>query len=60
MSEDCLLQIATYFSDKLRAARQDQVQDGKILLTINNNVSVVPYFYILPKKDGQNRSLVAK
>ena len=35
MSEDCLLQIATYFSDKLRAARQDQVQDGKILLTIS-------------------------
>ena len=61
MSEDCLLQIATYFSDKLRAARQDQVQDGKILLTINNNVPVVvPYFYIFPKKDGQNRSLVAK
>ena len=56
MSEDCLLQITTYFSDKLRAARQDQVQDGKILLTINNNVPVVvPYFYIFPKKDGRNR-----
>ena len=56
MSEDCLLQIATYFSDKLRAARQDQVQDGKILLTINNNVPVVvSYFYIFPKKDGRNR-----